>query len=226
MITCLRPSSKPIKMRPRNARGNQRAPTATFQVKPQVKPCTGSAQPSRQPETKRNARGAPRCRCTAECVKHRSVKAHPSILTGNRPGNCQGNERRRCGEYRTCFARPERCFSPASLRGATGRPEPVRRHRRPAAQSDHHLHGADAADHRAGDRADAGVRLALPRRSTPKRYYEPDWDHSTQLELVIWAAPLLIIIALGRDHLDQHAHARPLPAARPHRCGTRPWRRT
>jgi len=27
--------------------------------------------------------------------------------------------------------------------------------------------------------------------------YRPDWDHSTQLELVIWAAPLLIIIALG-----------------------------
>ena len=27
--------------------------------------------------------------------------------------------------------------------------------------------------------------------------YEPDWDHSTQLELVIWGAPLLIIIALG-----------------------------
>lgn len=27
--------------------------------------------------------------------------------------------------------------------------------------------------------------------------YSPDWDHSTQLELVIWAAPLLIIIALG-----------------------------
>jgi len=27
--------------------------------------------------------------------------------------------------------------------------------------------------------------------------YEPDWDHSTQLELVIWAAPLLIIICLG-----------------------------
>ncbi|MDB5828652.1 MAG: ubiquinol oxidase subunit [Variovorax sp.] len=27
--------------------------------------------------------------------------------------------------------------------------------------------------------------------------YHPDWDHSTQLELVIWAAPLLIIIALG-----------------------------
>ncbi|HEX7855719.1 MAG TPA: ubiquinol oxidase subunit II [Sphingobium sp.] len=27
--------------------------------------------------------------------------------------------------------------------------------------------------------------------------YTPDWDHSTQLELVIWAAPLMIIICLG-----------------------------
>jgi cytochrome o ubiquinol oxidase subunit 2 len=27
--------------------------------------------------------------------------------------------------------------------------------------------------------------------------YEPDWDHSTQLELIIWGAPLLIIICLG-----------------------------
>jgi cytochrome o ubiquinol oxidase subunit 2 len=27
--------------------------------------------------------------------------------------------------------------------------------------------------------------------------YEPDWDHSTQLELVIWAVPLMIIITLG-----------------------------
>lgn len=27
--------------------------------------------------------------------------------------------------------------------------------------------------------------------------YTPDWDHSTKLELVIWAVPLLIIIALG-----------------------------
>ncbi|MFZ5748477.1 MAG: ubiquinol oxidase subunit II [Pseudomonadota bacterium] len=27
--------------------------------------------------------------------------------------------------------------------------------------------------------------------------YEPEWDHSTSLELVIWAAPLLIIICLG-----------------------------
>lgn len=27
--------------------------------------------------------------------------------------------------------------------------------------------------------------------------YDPEWSHSTQLELVIWSAPLLIIIALG-----------------------------
>ncbi len=27
--------------------------------------------------------------------------------------------------------------------------------------------------------------------------YQPDWDHSTRLELVIWGAPLLIIIVLG-----------------------------
>jgi len=35
------------------------------------------------------------------------------------------------------------------------------------------------------------------RASNKEARYEPDWDHSTQLELVIWAAPLLIIIALG-----------------------------
>lgn len=35
------------------------------------------------------------------------------------------------------------------------------------------------------------------RQSNTKAVYKPDWDHSTQLELVIWAAPLLIIIALG-----------------------------
>jgi len=35
------------------------------------------------------------------------------------------------------------------------------------------------------------------RQSNSAAAYTPDWDHSTQLELVIWAAPLLIIIALG-----------------------------
>lgn len=35
------------------------------------------------------------------------------------------------------------------------------------------------------------------RESNRDAAYAPDWDHSTQLELVIWAAPLLIIICLG-----------------------------
>lgn len=35
------------------------------------------------------------------------------------------------------------------------------------------------------------------RASNKSATYEPDWDHSTRLELVIWGAPLLIIIALG-----------------------------
>ncbi len=35
------------------------------------------------------------------------------------------------------------------------------------------------------------------RQSNSEAAYAPEWDHSIQLELVIWAAPLLIIIALG-----------------------------
>jgi cytochrome o ubiquinol oxidase subunit II len=35
------------------------------------------------------------------------------------------------------------------------------------------------------------------RESNKAATYTPDWDHSTQLELVIWGAPLLIIICLG-----------------------------
>ena len=35
------------------------------------------------------------------------------------------------------------------------------------------------------------------RHSNTQAKYEPDWDHSTKLELVIWGAPLLIIIVLG-----------------------------
>ena len=34
------------------------------------------------------------------------------------------------------------------------------------------------------------------RASNTRATYKPDWDHSTRLELVIWAAPLMIIIAL------------------------------
>ncbi|NWN33763.1 ubiquinol oxidase subunit II, partial [Klebsiella michiganensis] len=35
------------------------------------------------------------------------------------------------------------------------------------------------------------------RASNKEATYAPDWDHSTSLELVIWSAPLLIIICLG-----------------------------
>ncbi len=62
------------------------------------------------------------------------------------------------------------------------------------------------------------------RASNAKATYKPDWDHSTQLELVIWAAPLVIIIALGAitwitTHtldpyrpLDRIAEDKPIPA--------------
>ena len=35
------------------------------------------------------------------------------------------------------------------------------------------------------------------RQSNKDAHYDPDWHHSTRLELVIWAAPLLIVICLG-----------------------------
>lgn len=35
------------------------------------------------------------------------------------------------------------------------------------------------------------------REKAQTKDYDPDWDHSTSLELLIWSAPLLIIIALG-----------------------------
>jgi cytochrome o ubiquinol oxidase subunit 2 len=35
------------------------------------------------------------------------------------------------------------------------------------------------------------------RASNESAEYDPDWDHSTQIELMVWAGPLLIIIVLG-----------------------------
>ena len=35
------------------------------------------------------------------------------------------------------------------------------------------------------------------RKANNRADYDSEWHHSTQLELVIWAAPLLIIIVLG-----------------------------
>lgn len=58
------------------------------------------------------------------------------------------------------------------------------------------------------------------RQSNSEATYTPDWDHSTQLELVIWTAPLLIIIALGAltwisSHtLDPYRPLRRIDAAR------------
>lgn len=66
------------------------------------------------------------------------------------------------------------------------------------------------------------------RASNTQARYTPDWDHSTQLELVIWGVPLLIIIALGAvtwisTHLldpyrplDRIAEGRPVPEGMEH----------
>jgi cytochrome o ubiquinol oxidase subunit II len=62
------------------------------------------------------------------------------------------------------------------------------------------------------------------RASNKHAHYDPEWDHSTMLELLIWSAPLLIIIALGAltwvsTHkldpfrpLDRLSEGRPVPA--------------
>ena len=72
---------------------------------------------------------------------------------------------------------------------------------------------ADAADHRPGDGADACCSPGATAQSNTEATYEPDWDHSTQLELVIWAAPLLIIICARRADLDR-APTCSIPTAR------------
>ena len=58
------------------------------------------------------------------------------------------------------------------------------------------------------------------RQSNKQAPYAPEWAHSTALELVIWAAPLLIIIALGAvtwistHTLDPYRPLRRIDAAR------------
>lgn len=42
-----------------------------------------------------------------------------------------------------------------------------------------------------------GVIAWRYRATNKKATYDPDWDHSPQLELLVWACPLLIIIAVG-----------------------------
>jgi cytochrome o ubiquinol oxidase subunit II len=66
------------------------------------------------------------------------------------------------------------------------------------------------------------------RHSNAAARYEPDWDHSTQLELIIWAAPLLIIICLGAitwvgTHiLDPYRPIDRISASQPVKSGTEP----
>lgn len=62
------------------------------------------------------------------------------------------------------------------------------------------------------------------RHTNKKAAYAPEWEHSTKIELLIWAVPLLIIIAIGAitwigTHtldpyrpVDRISEAQPLPA--------------
>jgi cytochrome o ubiquinol oxidase subunit 2 len=66
------------------------------------------------------------------------------------------------------------------------------------------------------------------RHNNTSAKYDPDWDHSTKLELVIWGVPLLIIIALGlltwiSTHLlDPYRPLQRLDANRPIPADTKP----
>ncbi|GHH15035.1 hypothetical protein GCM10008023_17380 [Sphingomonas glacialis] len=66
------------------------------------------------------------------------------------------------------------------------------------------------------------------RRGNPNKVYDPNFDHSTTLELVIWACPLLIIIALSvvtwtSTHLlDPFRPLERLSAGRPIAPNTKP----
>ena len=66
------------------------------------------------------------------------------------------------------------------------------------------------------------------RQSNHAATYTPDWDHSTRLELLIWGAPLLIIIALGAitwistHRLDPYRALDRIDADRPVAAGTKP----
>ncbi|MEB6660229.1 ubiquinol oxidase subunit II [Achromobacter ruhlandii] len=66
------------------------------------------------------------------------------------------------------------------------------------------------------------------RASNRDAHYDPDWNHSTMLELLIWAAPLLIIIALGAltwvstHQLDPYRPLARLSEGREVPAGTKP----
>jgi len=66
------------------------------------------------------------------------------------------------------------------------------------------------------------------RKSNTSAEYKPNWDHSTKLELLIWGAPLLIIIVLGlitwiyTHLLDPYRPLSRLDEARPIAAGVKP----
>lgn len=66
------------------------------------------------------------------------------------------------------------------------------------------------------------------RQSNTAAIYEPDWHHSTKLELIIWSAPLAIIIALGAvtwistHRLDPYRPLDRIDASRPLPANTKP----
>lgn len=66
------------------------------------------------------------------------------------------------------------------------------------------------------------------RASNTDAEYLPDWDHSTKLELVIWGAPLLIVIVLGlvtwiyTHKLDPYRPLDRIAANQPIPAGTKP----
>ncbi|MGN7294261.1 ubiquinol oxidase subunit II [Rhizobium sp. SAFR-030] len=66
------------------------------------------------------------------------------------------------------------------------------------------------------------------RRSNTDAKYDPEWHHSTRLEVVIWSAPLAIIIALGAvtwistHKLDPYRPLDRIDAARPVTAETKP----
>jgi cytochrome o ubiquinol oxidase subunit 2 len=66
------------------------------------------------------------------------------------------------------------------------------------------------------------------RQSNREAVYEPDWHHSTALEVAIWSAPLAIIVALGAvtwvgTHiLDPYRPLARIAPGRPITAGTKP----
>jgi len=73
-----------------------------------------------------------------------------------------------------------------------------------------------------------GVIAWRYRASNTDAAYDPEWDHSTKFELVVWAAPLLIIIVLGAmtwigtHQLDPYRSLTRIDASRAVAPGTQP----